>query len=171
VSVCWVVGASIPAVGSDVPDVVGRLINPVARVFVVTRPAFAFVGVPRHAATMLVAAKCVISRREILPRVDDDGWVESRVALHPTKNLGVVMVGAFEPGVSRDGREDCQSSGGERVLHFSIGNLKLGGEDKKDEDVVDRLKAEVVKCCDGSRNIVLWCQCSGKECDMFINSK
>jgi hypothetical protein len=120
VCVCWVVGASVPAVGSDVPDIVGRLVNPVTWVFVVTRPAVAFVGVPRHAVAMSVMAKLVIASSKVIPRVDNDGRVEGRVALHPTKNLGVVMVGAFKPGVSRDGREDCQSSGGERVLHFRL---------------------------------------------------
>jgi hypothetical protein len=53
-----------------------------------------------------------------VPRVDNDGWIERRVALHPAEDLGVVMVGALKPRVSRDGRNDCQSSSGEGVFHL-----------------------------------------------------
>jgi hypothetical protein len=52
------VGASIPAIRGNVPDVVGRLVNPVARVCMVARPAMALIGVPGHA------------------RVDNDGWIQ-----------------------------------------------------------------------------------------------
>jgi hypothetical protein len=52
-----------------------------------------------------------------LRRVDDDRRVQRRVALHPAKDLGIVMTGALEPGVSRDGRDDGRG-GGEDALHF-----------------------------------------------------
>jgi hypothetical protein len=50
VRICWVVGSSIPTIGGNVPDVVGRFIDPIAGVCMVARPAMALVGVPRHAA-------------------------------------------------------------------------------------------------------------------------
>jgi hypothetical protein len=95
-----VVGASVPAIGGDVPHIVGRLVNPIARVCLVARPSMALISVPRHAW------------------VDDDGWVEGRVTLHPLEDLGVVVVGALKPGVSRHSRDDRESGSGERVLHI-----------------------------------------------------
>jgi hypothetical protein len=142
-----VVGASVPAIGGDVPGIVGRVINPIARVFLVARPSMALVSVPRHA------------------RVDDNWWAERRVTLHPFEDLGVVMVGALEPGVSRHGRDDGESGRGERVLHVESvieahGGIEGGG--------VERLKAVLCGYMlnSSSQKWVYVAGTLGKECEV-----
>jgi len=80
-SIRRMVRATIPAFGCDVPDIVGGLVDPIARFLLCTRPTVALVGVPWHA------------------RIDDYGRRKGGVSLHPREDLRVVVRGAAEPGV------------------------------------------------------------------------
>lgn len=48
-SIWRMVRTAVPGLGTNVPDVVGRLINPVAWVVLVAWPAFTLVGINCHA--------------------------------------------------------------------------------------------------------------------------